>query len=183
MKIENLLKSKIKEVLENLKTEDEYCIAKEYCIEGNYMDSEPFRIDDIDEILGEMKPSEIIEKYGELSTFHSSYFYYNGYANVTEWNELSDTVSIEELTEYIIDNEDSLYNDEIQSILDEYSDIENELEDIIEDMIENQSEISVENLILELEERTESENECLFEDSKEEIEKFIKEYLENRELG
>lgn len=56
------------------------------------------------------------------------YFVFNGYGNIVSfdyiYNEYSDKfnhIDIDDLIDYIIENEEAFYNDEIQEILDEYT--------------------------------------------------------------
>lgn len=56
------------------------------------------------------------------------YFVFNGYGNIVSfdyiYNEYSDKfnhIDIDDLIDYIIENEEAFYNDDIQEILDEYN--------------------------------------------------------------
>jgi hypothetical protein len=46
-----------------------------------------------------------------------NYFYFNGYGNIVSTDYPDDVIDADELTDWIIEHEDALYNDDIQEIL------------------------------------------------------------------
>ena len=56
------------------------------------------------------------------------YFKFDGYANLESIDWLKDEIDLDEIADYIIDNENSLGNNEIQKILDEDDNEEEEEE-------------------------------------------------------
>ena len=114
---EDEARKEITEIIEEMRIDEQYYLFCEYCEECNMYDDRPEMVSEIDNILYGMKPSEIIEKYGDLDT-NWDYFNYNGYGNVQEWDRI-DYVS--DVVNEIIDKETAFENDDIQEILDRYS--------------------------------------------------------------
>lgn len=191
MQSRKLLESKITEVLENLTGSGEYVLAVNYCQEFEYYDDEPIENEAsiINEFCSGMTPYDIIEKYGELGSKSWDYFKFDGYGNVVEWEGLEDTASISEIVDYIIDNENALDNEEIQYILDEYADLDDKITDIIYELEEEKQEEDenyqtvftselLEEIVKKLEEETETIDEQMFDDCMEELDEFVKDYLD-----
>ena len=117
---EDEARKEITEIIEEMRIDEQYYLFCEYCEECNMYDDRPEMVSEIDDLLCGMKPSEIIEKYGDLNTSWD-YFNYNGYGNVQEWDGI-DYVS--DVVDAIIRREESFENDDIQEILDKYTNTE-----------------------------------------------------------
>ena len=117
---ENEARKKITEIIEEMEINEQYYLFCEYCEECNMYDDRPEMVSEIDDLLCGMKPSEIIEKYGDLNT-NWDYFNYDVYGNVQEWTGI-DYVS--DVVNEIISKETSFENDDIQEILDKYTSTE-----------------------------------------------------------
>ena len=117
---ENEARKEITEIIEEMGIDEQFYLFREYCENANYYDDMPERVGDIDELCCGMKPSEIILAYGDMD-LEWNYFQFNGYGYAVEWEGI-DCVS--DVVDYIIDNEESLENDDIQEILDKYTSTE-----------------------------------------------------------
>lgn len=117
---ECLVAEKVTEIIEDMDLNEQYSIFTEYCQNNNLYDDMPEYVDNIDDLASGMSPTEILEKFGDID-LSWNYFCFNGYGNVEEWNGID---YISEVVDYIIENEDSLYNDDIQEVLDNYSNTE-----------------------------------------------------------
>ena len=117
---EDEARKEIEEIIDGMDIDQQYYLFCEYCEKANYYDDRPERVDDIDELFYGMKPLEILDKLEGLNTCWD-YFCFNGYGHVEEWEGI-DYVS--DVVDYIIKNEESLENDDIQEILDKYSETE-----------------------------------------------------------
>lgn len=114
----------IKEVLESMNTAEIITIHNEYCEASNNVDDYIYSMNELDEIMGNMKPSEILRAcfYGKEFCPNHDYFRFNGYANLESFGfapEGNSGIYISDIADYIIRNSDALKNDEIQEILDE----------------------------------------------------------------
>lgn len=121
MNTENLYND-IKECLENMNTSDIVYIHNQYCDAAKYYDNEIYDMSDFDELMSNCDPLEIARKCYYTSRFcpDDDYFYFNGYANCItfDYYQDCDVISIDEITKYILDNDEDFNNDEIRDILD-----------------------------------------------------------------
>lgn len=118
------LEEKVMEAIENLSSDEAVSLWNEYCSEDGRMDDYIYSMNEFDEIMGDMTPLDVARTcfYGDFCPA-DDYFWFNGYANL----ESSDFPSIDDkspfyakaLATWIIKNENALYCDEIQEILDE----------------------------------------------------------------
>lgn len=118
------LEEKVMETIENLSSDEAVSLWNEYCSKDGRMDDYIYSMNEFDEIMGNMTPLDVARTcyYGEFCPA-DDYFWFNGYANL----ESSDFPSMDdkspfyakELATWIIKNENALYCDEIQEILDE----------------------------------------------------------------
>lgn len=120
---------KIKEILDNMNDGNLLCINNEYCYATNNYDDEIFDMCMFDEQCEGMTPTDIAQRifYGDFRPC-DAYFKYNGYANFESFDYPLDHVYTEDIASYIDDHEDSLFNDDIQEVLDEYEEEEEEEE-------------------------------------------------------
>lgn len=118
----------VKEILDNMSESDLFWLYKEYTCQAQLYD-EIFDMEEFDEIMSGSTPTDIAQKifYGDFRP-NDNYFRFDGCANLESIDWLKDGIDLDEIADYIIDNEDSLRNDEIQEILDE-DDNEEEDED------------------------------------------------------
>jgi hypothetical protein len=102
-----------------------------YCDAVNGFDDYIYSMDDLNELCSGQDAFWITCRvfYGEFNP-NDDYLTFNGYGNFISFNEwkAKDYIYTDDIIDYIIDNNDSLYNDEIQDLLDEYEAI-NESED------------------------------------------------------
>ena len=121
-------------LLNGMSNEDARAVYNTYCSEYGYMDDYIWDNDeyDLNEYFGDDSPYEVLCRtgYGDYSISHD-YFRTDGYGNVRSFNNVHSDVSpfyADELADWIIDNENSLDNAEIQDLLDEYNESEDEEE-------------------------------------------------------
>lgn len=120
----------ILECLNNMNTDDLVNIHNEYCEANNDIDDRIESMIEFDDLLYGKKPSEIAEMVsGEDFNVGDDYFWFTIYG--IESSDFADDMPIykEDIAKYIEDERDSLYNDEIQEIIDEYEEEEEEEED------------------------------------------------------
>lgn len=95
----------------------------EYVVATQRSDDYIYYMEEFNDICNNMKPSEIVTcvQYGNFSYGHD-YFWFNGYGNfVSGWNVDSENspVSIEEMADYIIENDEDFGNYGLRDLLDE----------------------------------------------------------------
>lgn len=114
------MNEEITTIIEEMNIDEQFWLFRQYCEDANCYDDMPERVEDIDELFDGMKPSEILDKLEGLDTCWD-YFCFNGYGNVEQWNGIE---YVSEVVDYIIENENALDNDDIQEVLDKYSETE-----------------------------------------------------------
>ena len=118
------LEEKVMEAIENLSSDEAVSLWNEYCSEDGRMDDYIYSMNEFDEIMGNMTPLDVARTcyYGEFCPA-DDYFWFNGYANLesSDFPSMDDKSPfyVKELATWIIKNENALYCDEIQEILDE----------------------------------------------------------------
>ena len=120
----------IKDLLENMSESQLYTIANEYFDKAEYYDDRIYDMEEFDEMMDDMLPSDIATKifYGDFRP-NDNYFKFDGYANLESFDYISDEVDLEEIADYIVDNDEDFDDSDIREILDE----ENEEEEGGED--------------------------------------------------
>ena len=111
----------ILEVLEGLRDIELLSVHREYLNEINGYDDEIYTLDDLDMIVEGQDAYWLLCRafYGDFNPT-ADYFKFDGYGNIKSIfsYELSSYIDMEDIAEYCVDNGKSLYNDEIQEILD-----------------------------------------------------------------
>ena len=113
---------RIKEVLEELSTSDLVSMHNEYCEADRCMDDYIFPMDEFDEVMEAHTPWEVARACyysGKFCPAHD-YFWFNAYGNCESADFPTEQISIDAIAEYIGCTCDSLHNDEIQKILNDY---------------------------------------------------------------
>ena len=110
----------IKDLLENMSESKLYTIANEYFDKTEYYDNTIYDMDEFDEIMSGMSPSDIALKifYGDFRP-NDHYFKFDGCANFQSFDYISDEVDLEEIADYIVNNDEDFDNSDIREILDE----------------------------------------------------------------
>lgn len=116
-------KNQIIEVLENMSMPDLVQVHNEYCNAANYPDNWVYSMEEFDEIMSGSSPWEIARTcfYGDFRPC-DDWFTFNGYANIDTFDYLAEEncpIYIDDIASYILENEDSLNNGEIEEILNE----------------------------------------------------------------
>lgn len=116
----------IEATLDIMNDDDLFSVHNEWCEAMGYYDDRIEYYESLDELCCGMKPTEIIEKFGDLQNCSSDYIKFTIYG--TEEADPSD-VDTRAIAEYCVDNEDYFYNDDIENLLDDMADELNELEE------------------------------------------------------
>lgn len=119
----------IKAALENLDSVSLVTIWNDFCDADNRYDDHIYSMDEFDAIMSNMSPFEIARAAyysGKFCPAHN-YFWFNGYGNLesNDFPAVDDSpIYISEIAQYIDDNSDALGNDEIEEVLDSYTEEE-----------------------------------------------------------
>ena len=131
------MEKKIMEVLKGMEDGELISVWNEYCDNCNMFDDRIYYMEELDEFFSGQDATYILnrafyghDQWGDNSKFNPNrnYFTFNGYGNLISldwigWNEYAgnfgDCIDEHALIDYIIENNDCLYNDEIQGVLDD----------------------------------------------------------------
>lgn len=115
----------VREYLGSLSDGGKADIWNEYAEATNNPDDRIYSMDEFDEIFSDTKPWEIARAcfYSRRFNPSDSWFWFNGYGNVESADYISDhddrcPIDLDEVAEYIVSNDDELFNDDIRAILD-----------------------------------------------------------------
>ena len=132
------LKERIIDLFREMNDEEVISVWNEYCREVNKFDDEIMDAYELEEWANNSGDTMNIlncfffgsdeEREGTSANPNRNYFKFNGYGNIISfdyiYNQFTDEfhyVDADELAEYIAENEEAFYNDEIQEIIDEYT--------------------------------------------------------------
>ena len=132
------LKERIIDLFKEMNGGKVISVWNEYCREVNKFDDEIMDAYELEEwannsgdtmnILNRFFFGSDEEREGTSANPNRNYFTFNGYGNIISfdyiYNQFTDEfyyVDADELAEYIAENEEAFYNDEIQEIIDEYT--------------------------------------------------------------
>ena len=108
-------RAKVIAVLADLSDSDLFSIYNEYADENNYETIYP--MEEFNDICSSMDPDEIANKifYGDFNPNHN-YFVFNGCDNFESFNYVSDYISLEDLADYAIRNNEPFCIDELEEM-------------------------------------------------------------------
>lgn len=113
-----MLEERLTNYIEGMTISEQFSIFREYCECIGYYDDCPEYTENIDDYYYGMKPTEIIRRYGDVN-LDWDYYYIDGYGDACEWDGIETNSSIEEVVDYIINNDNDLGNADIRDILEE----------------------------------------------------------------
>ena len=112
-------KQKLVDYINGMGIEEKIALHNTYCDAANCMDDCIYAMDDMEEILDGVDKWELIRmiRFGNFD-FMKEFWGFNGYGNLVSYNAWELPIYAEDIADYILSEEDSLGNDEIQEILD-----------------------------------------------------------------
>lgn len=122
MEKENKIKE-LKELLENLTDSELVDVWNEYCDNNRYYDDKINYMDWLDDDLQSKTPTQIIDMIDEDFNTNDKYYKYTIWG-IESFSDINDYIYFDVLANYILDNKDALYNDEIREFLDELNEEE-----------------------------------------------------------
>lgn len=113
--------------LEEMDNDALISLHREYSDAVSAYDDVIYSMWDFDEIMNGQTPEWIANRvyFGDYNP-NAEYFTFDGYGNIQSiFNyNLRDYIDVDEIAHYIDNNDNALYNDEIQEIIDEWEDDE-----------------------------------------------------------
>ena len=113
-------REKLIDYINGMGVEEKIALHNTYCDAANCMDDCIYAMDEMDEILDGVDKWELARmvQFGDFDCT-KDFWNFNGYGNLVSYNAWELPVYAEDIADYILSEEDSLGNDEIQEILDE----------------------------------------------------------------
>lgn len=125
------LKELLVECMENMSTSELVYLHNNYCDADGYSDDHIYRMSEFDNVMSGDDPHSIACNvfYGDFCPAHE-FFWFNGYGNLESADFIQTDgvkpVCLSDIADYIERERDSLYNSDIQDIIDEYDENEEE---------------------------------------------------------
>ena len=117
-------RKKLVDYINSMKTDEIVALHNDYCEAAGYEDGRIYSMYELDELLKERTPTDILSMgfYGDFRPQHD-FFWFNGNGNLesADYTVYMPIFAID-IANYILSKEDSLGNDEIREILDEEED-------------------------------------------------------------
>ena len=120
-------KEEVLEMLRDMNDSDLVAVHNEYCDKVRYYDDRIYDMYEINDLLYGRSPLEIITDARDVDA-NDNYIRYNGYGNLESTDCPDDWMDLDEIADYIVENDDALRNDDIRDLLDEIE-AENEEEE------------------------------------------------------
>lgn len=116
------LEEKVREAIDGMQTPDVIGMWNEYCISCNMQDDIIYSMSEFDEVMEYENPWRIARAccYGDFCAAHE-WFWFNSYGNLESSDfpiiDRDSPFSLNNVVDYIVENNDPLHNDEIHMIL------------------------------------------------------------------
>ena len=112
-------KQKLVDYINGMGIEEKIALHNTYCDAANCIDNCIYAMDEMEEILDGVDKWELARmvQFGDFDCTND-FWGFNGYGNLVSYNAWELPVYAEDIADYILSEEDSLGNDEIQEILD-----------------------------------------------------------------
>ena len=120
-------REEVLEMLRDMNDSDLVAVHNEYCDKVRYYDDRIYDMYEINDLLYGRSPLEIITDARDVDA-NDSYIRYDGYGNLESTDYPQDWMDLDEIADYIAENDEALRNDDIRDLLDEIE-AENEEEE------------------------------------------------------
>ena len=113
-------KQKIVDYINGMGIEEKIELHNTYCDAANCMDDCIYAMDELEEVLDGVDKWELVRmiRFGDFD-FMKDFWGFNGYGNLDSYDAREWAIYAEDIADYILSEEDSLGDDEIQEMLDE----------------------------------------------------------------
>ena len=129
-----MMRNAREEVLEMLRDMDDYelvAIHNEYCDEVNYVDDRIYSMGEFDELycMDGKSPLDVIrDAFNGSFNPNDDWFRWNGYGNLESTDRPEDWMDLDDIADYIVENDEDFDNDDLRDLMDEIEE-ENEEEE------------------------------------------------------
>lgn len=122
-KEEKTIVENIREIVEDFKESKLVELWNEFC-DKNYYEERIYYLsdDEINDLFSNKTPAELIRMGSDIDLDNKYFYFHLDELNTT--NDIFDVVDIDELVDYIIDNDDDCNDIDIRDLLDELEEVE-----------------------------------------------------------
>lgn len=120
-------KQKLVDYINSMGVDEKLALHNTYCDAANCVDNCIYTMEELEEVLDGVDKWELVSmiRFGDFD-FMKDFWQVNGYGNLDSYGAWELPIFAEDIAYYILSEEDTLGNDEIQDILDEEEDEDNE---------------------------------------------------------
>ena len=118
-------REKLVDYINGMGIDEKIALHNTYCDAANCMGDCIYAMDEMEEVLDGVDKWELVRmiRFGDFD-FMKDFWGFNGYGNLDSYNAWELPIYAEDIADYILSEEDSLGNDEIQEILDEEDELQ-----------------------------------------------------------
>lgn len=116
-----VLEERINEVLEEMDNDMLVTVWNEFCEADSRYDDIIECMENLDDYLYGLKPSEILDRVDSDFSTSDDYFSESGWGEIESFDNPRDHIDLDEVAEYCAKNEDDLYNDDIKNCIEEFN--------------------------------------------------------------
>ena len=111
-------KQKLVDYINGMGIDEKLALHNAYCDAANCMDDWIYTMDELEEILDGVDKWELVRmiRFGDFD-FMKDFWGFNGYGNLDSYNAWELPIFASDIADYILQEEDSLGDDEIENIL------------------------------------------------------------------
>lgn len=115
----NEKRQKLVGYINGMDTDEKIALHNAYCDAANCMDDYIYNMEELEEVLDGVDKWELVRmiRFGDFD-FMKDFWSSGGYGNLESYNARELPIFASDIADYILSEEDSLGNDEIQEILD-----------------------------------------------------------------
>ena len=121
------MRDEVLEMLKDMNDSDLVAVHNEYCEKVRYDDDRIYYMEELNELMYSMKPLDILREGRNVDT-NDDWIRWNGYGNLESTDCPEDWMDLDDIADYIVENDEDFDNDDLRDLMDEIE-AENEEEE------------------------------------------------------
>ena len=119
----------IKNYIDELSDSELVALNNEYCSAINDYDSQIMSMYEFDNMFCNCRPFELVRMLDRDFSANDDYFYIDSYGGICSTDNPADMIDTCDIAEYIDENDDCLYDRDLENLLDDWSEDDDENDD------------------------------------------------------
>lgn len=119
----------IKNYIDELSDSELVALNNEYCSATNDFDSQFTSMYEFDDIFWNYKPFDLVRMLDRDFSADDDYFYIDSYGEICSTDDPAEMIDTRVIAEYIDENDDCLYDRDLEALLDDWDNDEDEDDD------------------------------------------------------